>query len=164
MVFTWAPHPKQLPMAVANSGIWAGTSQGMDVVLAHPEGFELDPLALDEARRLASETGGSFTVSHDRDAALDGADVVYAKSWGAVSGFAATSGGHADAVSALKNWTVTQADLERGAPARFVHCLPVRRNVVVSDQVLDGPLSSVLDQAANRVWAQAALLLALLGR
>ncbi len=164
MVFTWAPHPKQLPMAVANSGIWAGASQGMDVVLAHPEGFELDPLALDEARRLAAETGGSFTVSHDRNEALDGADVVYAKSWGAVSGFTATSGGHADAVSALKNWTVTQRDLERGTPARFMHCLPVRRNVVVSDDVLDGPLSSVLDQAANRVWAQAALLLALLGR
>ncbi|MCO4771335.1 MAG: N-acetylornithine carbamoyltransferase [Deltaproteobacteria bacterium] len=164
LVLTWAPHPKQLPMAVANSGIWAGASLGMDVVLAHPEGFELDPLALSEARRLAGETGGSFRVSHNRRDALADADVVYAKSWGAISGLTATSGGHADAVSALSNWTVTEDDLKQGKPARFMHCLPVRRNVVVADAVLDGPLSSVLDQAANRVWAQAAVLMALLGR
>ncbi len=164
MVFTWAPHPKQLPMAVANSGIWAGAALGMDVVLAHPEGFELDPLALEHAEGLATASGGSFSVSHDRKRALDGADVVYAKSWGAIKGAAAKVGGHADAVSALSNWMVTSKDLALGSPARFLHCLPVRRNVVVTDDVLDGPQSAVLDQAANRVWAQAALLLSLLGR
>jgi len=164
LVVTWAPHPKQLPMAVPNSAIWAGASQGMDVVLAHPEGFELDPLALEHARALATETGGMFSVSHDRRSALQGADIVYAKSWGAVRGITASSGGHADAVSALRDWMVTDADLRLGKPARFMHCLPVRRNVVVTEDVLDGPLSAVLDQAANRVWGQAALLLALLGR
>ena len=164
LVFTWAPHPKQLPMAVPNSGIWAGTALGMDVVLTHPEGFELDDLALQEAETLANASGGSFSVTHDRRTAFEDADVVYAKSWGAVSGLTASAGGHADAVSALSNWTVTEADLRLGKPARFLHCLPVRRNVVVADEVLDGELSSVLDQAANRVWGQAALLLALLGR
>lgn len=163
MVFTWAPHPKQLPMAVPNSGLWAGAALGMDVVLAHPEGFELDPLALESAEGLARATGGSFSVTHDRDAAFEGADVVYAKSWGAWKGHEATIAGHADAYSALKDWMVTEADLRKGAPARFMHCLPVRRNVVVADAVLDGDLSAVIEQAGNRVWAQAALLLALMG-
>ena len=121
-------------------------------------------LALQEAEALANASGGSFEVTHDRRSAFEDADVVYAKSWGAVSGLTASAGGHADAVSALSNWTVTEADLRLGKPARFLHCLPVRRNVVVAGQVLDGELSSVLDQAANRVWGQAALLLALLGR
>ena len=165
MVFTWAPHPKQLPMAVVNSGIWAGASLGMDVVLTHPEGFELDPEALSTAAGLADANGGSFSVTNDRFDAFDGADIVYAKAWGAVSGPASTAGGHADAFSELKHrWLVTEQDLRRGAPARFLHCLPVRRNVVVADEVLDGQLSAVLDQADNRVWGQAALLLALLGR
>lgn len=165
MVFTWAPHPKQLPMAVVNSGIWAGASLGMDVVLTHPEGFEIDAEALATAAGLADANGGRFSVTNDRAAALDGAEIVYAKSWGAVTGPAATAGGHADAFSELKTrWLVTEADLHRGAPARFLHCLPVRRNVVVADEVLDGELSAVLDQADNRIWGQAALLLALLGR
>jgi N-acetylornithine carbamoyltransferase len=164
LCFTWAPHPKQLPMAVPNSGIWAGCATGMEVVLAYPEGYDLDDHAIAEAERLAREAGGSFRRTHDRNDALRGADVVYAKSWGAVKGHAASAGGHQDAVHALSAWTVRPADLDRGAPAKFMHCLPVRRNVVVADAVLDGPQSVVLDQAENRVWVQAALLLALMGR
>jgi N-acetylornithine carbamoyltransferase len=163
-VLSWAPHPKQLPMAVPNSALWAAAAVGMDVTLAHPEGFELDPESVEAARGLAAEAGGHFSVTHDRGAAFDGADVVYAKSWGAIRGMEATAGGHADAVNALRDWTVRESDLRRGGPARFMHCLPVRRNVVVAGEVLDGPLSVVLDQAENRVWGQAALLLALLGR
>jgi len=161
---TWAPHPKQLPMATINSAIWAGAAQGMEVVLTHPEGFELDPDALGHAESLAAEAGGSFSVTHDRDEAFADAEIVYAKSWGAYRGAAATVSGHADAFAALRDWTVTPADLHKGKPARFMHCLPVRRNVVVSAEVLEGPLSAVLDQAENRIWGQAALLLALLGR
>jgi N-acetylornithine carbamoyltransferase len=164
LVLTWTPHPSQGPMAVANSAIWAAASLGMEVVLVHPEGFELDPLAHRHASDLASEAGGSFRRSYEQAEALAGADVVYAESWGATSGPDATLGGHADAVASLRDWTIVEADLEAGAPARFMHCLPVRRNVVVSDGVLDGPLSSVLDQTENRLWVQAALLLALLGR
>jgi N-acetylornithine carbamoyltransferase len=164
LVFTWAPHPKPLPMAVVNSGIWAAASQGMEVVLTHPSGFELDDSALASADSLAAEAGGSFTVTQDRGAALDGAHVVYAKAWGAVAGHAVSPSGHADAFAALRrDWILRSADLERGAPARFMHCLPVRRGVVVADDVLDGPHSVVLDQAENRVWAQAAQLLALMG-
>ena len=164
LAVTWAPHPKQLPMATVNSAIWAGAAAGMDVVLTHPEGFELDPEALSLGRDLASQSGGSFDVTYDRNAAFDGAQVVYAMSWGAWKGREATLAGHADAFVALRDWTVRPSDLQRGAPARFMHCLPVRRNVVVASDVLDGPLSAVLDQAENRVWGQAALLLALLGR
>jgi N-acetylornithine carbamoyltransferase len=163
-VFTWAPHPKPLPMAVVNSGIWAAASQGMEVVLTHPQGFELDDEALASAHSLAAESGGSFTVTNDRDGAMEGADVVYAKAWGAVSGHASSPAGHADAFAALRrDWIVRSSDLEKGAPAKFMHCLPVRRGVVVSDEVLDGPHSVVMDQAENRVWAQAAQLLALMG-
>lgn len=161
-VLSWAPHPKQLPMAVPHSALWAAASQGMDVVVAHPEDFDLDREALTLADGLARQSGGSLEVTHSRDAALAGADVVYAKSWGAVAGPAASLGGHADAVASHGDWRITEADLRRGAPARFMHCLPVRRGVVVDDAVLDGELSSVLDQADNRVWAQAALLLAML--
>ncbi len=161
LAVTWAPHPKQLPMATVNSALWAGTSVGMDVVLTHPEGFELDPDALGHAERLATESGGSFAVTNDRAAAFDGAAVVYAKSWGAYQGHTATSAGHADAFAALREWTVRGSDL--GA-AKFMHCLPVRRNVVVAADVLEGRQSVVLDQAENRIWGQAALLLALLGR
>ena len=119
-------------------------------------------MALDEARRLAGESGGSFTMTHDRAAALEGADVVYAKSWGAISGPEAALAGHADAISALRNWTVRSSDLQLGAPALFMHCLPIRRNVVASADVLEGPQSVVLHQAENRIWAQAALLMAML--
>jgi N-acetylornithine carbamoyltransferase len=163
-VLSWAPHPKQLPLAVPHSAVWAAASQGMDVVVAHPQDFDLDREAMTVADGLARETGGSLTVTHDRDAAFEGADVVYAKSWGAVSGPASKLGAHADAVAAHSDWRITERDLRRGAPARFLHCLPVRRGVVVDDAVLDGELSSVMDQADNRVWAQAALLLAMLRR
>jgi N-acetylornithine carbamoyltransferase len=164
LAVTWAPHPKQLPMATVNSAIWAGATVGMEVVLTHPEGFELDPDALAHAESIAAEAGGSFRITHNRDDAFTDADVVYAKSWGAWRGAAAKSSGHADAFAALRDWTVTSSDLERGKPAKFMHCLPVRRNVVVAAAVLEGPLSVVLDQAENRIWGQAALLLALLGR
>lgn len=164
LAVTWAPHPRQLPMATVNSAVWAGASLGMEVVLTHPEGFELDPEALSIASALSAEAGGSFDVTNDRREAFEGAQVVYAKSWGAWKGKDATLAGHADAFAALRDWTVRTSDLELGAPARFMHCLPVRRNVVVASDVLDGPLSAVLDQAENRVWGQAALLLALLGR
>ncbi len=163
-VLSWAPHPKQLPLAVPHSALWAAASQGMEVVVAHPEDFDLDREALTVADGLARDAGGSLSVTHDRGAALEGADVVYAKAWGAVSGPASTLGGHADAIASHKDWRITEADLRRGAPARFLHCLPVRRGVVVDDAVLDGELSSVLDQAENRVWAQAALLMAMVRR
>jgi N-acetylornithine carbamoyltransferase len=87
-VVTWAPHPKPLPMAVPNSAIEAGALAGMDVVLTHPPGWELDPSVVEGARAIARETGGSVNVTHDQAAAIEGAHAVYAKSWGALSFYA----------------------------------------------------------------------------
>jgi N-acetylornithine carbamoyltransferase len=163
-VLSWAPHPRQLPLAVPHSAMWAAAAMGMDVVVARPDGFDLDDEAMASARTLAASAGGSISVTDDRDDAFRGASVVYAKAWGATTGIEASPGGHADAIASLRHWTVKPQDMERGNDAKFMHCLPVRRNVVVADAVLDGPWSVVLDQAANRQWAQAALLLALMGR
>jgi N-acetylornithine carbamoyltransferase len=162
VVVTWAPHPKQLPVATPQSAIWASTTLGCEVVLAHPEGFALDPWAIEQAERLAGESGGSFEVTHDRQAALTGADIVYAKAWGALEGPEATVSGHANAIASLREWTVQASDLALGNNPKFMHCLPVRRGVVVSADVLEGPSSVVLDQAENRIWTQAALMMAML--
>lgn len=162
VVVSWAPHPKQLPVATPQSAIWAAAQLGCEVVLTHPEGYELDSWALREAERLAGTSGGSFRQSYDREEALEGAEIVYAKAWGAIEGAEATASGHANALAALRDWTIRSSDLDRGTNTKFMHCLPVRRGVVVSADVLEGPRSVVLDQAENRIWAQAALMLALL--
>ena len=154
-MLTWAWHPKPLPHAVPSSTLCMAAQRGMDVVLLRPEGWDLHPDVMAEARRLADAAGGTLTVTADREAALAGASVVYAKSWGSLVHW-----GDAEAESAaragLRDWCVTPDWLADGA--RFFHCLPVRRNVVVSDAVLDGPASAVIDQAENRLHAQTALL------
>jgi N-acetylornithine carbamoyltransferase len=156
-VLSWAWHPRALPHAVPNSTLALAAQRGMDVVLLRPEGYDLDGPALEEARRLSAASGGSLRVTDDRDAALAGAKIVYAKSWGGLGTW-----GDAAAESAarahLRDWCVTNAWMERTDGARFMHCLPVRRNVVVADEVLDGPRSVVIDQAENRLHAQTALL------
>jgi N-acetylornithine carbamoyltransferase len=156
-VLSWAWHPRALPHAVPNSTLALAAQRGMDVVLLRPEGYDLDAPAMDEARRLAAASGGSLRVTDDREAALAGARIVYAKSWGNLATW-----GDAAAESAarahLRDWCVSDAWMERTDGARFMHCLPVRRNVVVADEVLDGPRSVVIDQAENRLHAQTALL------
>lgn len=155
LVLTWAWHPKPLPHAVPNSALCMATQRGMDVVLLRPEGYDLHPTAMAEARRLAELAGGSLTVTADRASALKGASVVYAKSWGSLAHW-----GDADAETTaragLRDWCVQPDWLAGGA--HFFHCLPVRRNVVVADAVLDSPASAVLEQAENRLHAQTALL------
>jgi N-acetylornithine carbamoyltransferase len=155
LVLTWAWHPKPLPHAVPSSTLCMAAQRGMDVVLLRPEGWDLHPVVMAEARRLADAAGGTLTVTDDREAALAGASVVYAKSWGSLAHW-----GDAESESAaranLRDWCVNPDWLADGA--RLFHCLPVRRNVVVSDAVLDGPASAVLEQAENRLHAQTALL------
>jgi N-acetylornithine carbamoyltransferase len=150
----WAPHVRALPMAVPHAALMAFTKEGHDVVLAHPEGYELDEDVCRAARGAARAAGGSLEVVHDRDAARAGAEVVYVKSWGARRDYgdaaAATAG-----FDRHRDWMLTGADL---GTAWFMHCLPVRRNVVVADEVLDGPRSLVLEQAAARVDVQKASL------
>ncbi|MCE9594247.1 MAG: N-acetylornithine carbamoyltransferase [Planctomycetes bacterium] len=156
-VLTWANHPKALPHAVPNSTLAMALQRGMDVVLARPEGYDLHPSALAEAKRLASASGGKLTITSDRNA-VEGASIVYAKSWGSLEAW-----GDAEKEqrmrAALAHWCVDAQTMQRAGPnARFMHCLPVRRNVVVKDEVLDGPTSVVIDQAENRLHAQTALL------
>lgn len=163
-VLSWTWHPKPLPTAVPVSAAIAAARLGMDVTLAHPEGYELDPDDMLAIEAVATRGGGSVHTSHDLDAAADGADVIYAKSWGSLRHF-----GDPEAEQALRaplrDWRITAQHMAATRDGRgiFMHCLPVRRNVVVDDAVLDGPQSAVLDQAENRLHAQRALLLSLLG-
>ena len=162
-VFTlsWAPHPRCCGTPVPHSALLSAARMGMKVRVAHPPGYDLHAPVLEQARALSAASGGDFTVTHDQDAALDGAHVVYGKAWGSRAdyGQAHLSGErnmrHAD-------WQITAAKMAKTADAGFMHCLPVRRNVVVSDDVLDSAASMVQEQAANRLWGQTALLLAML--
>ncbi len=157
VLLTWAYHPKALPMAVPNAFLLAASRLGVELVLARPEGFDLDPEILGVAERNAKASGGSLSITEDREKAFEGVDAVYAKSWGALADY-----GNPDAEAArrakLSDWRVTQARMARGRDAVFLHCLPVRRNVVVDDEILDGWRSVVLDQAENRLYAQQAIL------
>jgi N-acetylornithine carbamoyltransferase len=155
-VLQWAWHPKPLPTAVPVSAALAAAHLGMDITIAHPQGFDLDPEDLDAIRALSARQGGSVQVTGEREAALDGADAVYVKSWGALGAF-----GRPEEERALR---IGHRDWRMTDPGRSIvmHCLPVRRNVEIDDAVLDGPQSAVYDQAENRLHVQRALLLTLL--
>lgn len=153
LVLSWAPHPRALPTAVPNQVLLSAALQGMDVTVAHPEGFDLDPEVVARAGDLASAAGGAVAVRHDR-AALQGADVVYAKAWSGWSGYGRREA-EAEARARHADWQVLPDDV---GSAGFMHCLPVRRNVVVADAVLDGPQSWVQEQAALRMWTAMAVL------
>lgn len=162
-VLSWAWHPKALPTAVPASAALAAAQLGMDIVVARPEGFDLDPDDMATIGRVAGAAGGSVSVSADMDAALDGAEAVYVKAWGSLEQF-----GRPEAEAALRqphrDWRLTAERLRRtrDGGAIAMHCLPVRRNVEIDDAVLDGPSAVVVDQAENRLHAQRALLLELL--
>jgi N-acetylornithine carbamoyltransferase len=164
-VLTWAWHPKALPTAVPASAALAAAQLGMEIVIARPEGYELDPEDTALIRKTAQSAGGEFVhISDDPDDALVGADVVYVKSWGSVKLFGKPAE-EAEARAGLRDWKLTAPRLRstRGGKAIVMHCLPVRRNVEIEDKVLDGPNSVVVDQAENRLHAQRALLLELIG-
>ena len=163
IVISWAYHPKALPMAVPNSILLESAKFGMDVRLAHPPGWELDPEVMQTAHALAAKAGGRVTVHHDLDAALPGARVVYAKSWGSIRNYR-----HPEEEDRLKaplrgRWRIGMHHLEAaGDDAFFMHCLPVRRGVVVDDEVLDSPRNAAYDEAENRLHVQKALMLRLI--
>lgn len=156
-VLTWAPHPRPLPRAVPHSALLAATRLGLQVTLAHPENFDLDPQVVAQAQAYAEKHGQVLTLTHNQQEAFDKADVVYAKSWAAPLVYA-----DAEAEAAVRAqhpaWRVTEARMAATREAAFMHCLPVRRNVVVDDAVLDGPRALHLDQAAYRLHAQKAIL------
>jgi N-acetylornithine carbamoyltransferase len=164
-VLYWAWHPKALPTAVPASAALAAARLGMEIVIARPEGYQLDPEDTALIRKTAQESGGEFVhIIDDPDEALVGADAVYVKSWGSVKLYGKPEE-EAEQRAGLRDWRLTAPRLRstRGGKGIVMHCLPVRRNVEIDDNVLDGPNSVVVDQAENRLHAQRALLLELIG-
>jgi N-acetylornithine carbamoyltransferase len=163
-VLTWAWHPKALPTAVPASAALAAAALGMEIVIARPPGYELDPEDTALIRRLAQQQGGEFVhIIDDPDDATVGADAVYVKSWGSVKLYGQPQE-EKQLRAGLRDWRLTPGRVKstRGGKGIVMHCLPVRRNVEIDDAVLDGPNSVVVDQAENRLHAQRALLLELL--
>ena len=163
VVLTWAWHPKPLPMAVPNSFALAAAQAGHDLVIAHPPGYELDGELFSIIQEQAEGAGGSVAVKNDVDAAFEGAEVVYAKSWGSKQFYGAPEREMAERAQYRSQWIVDEQKLLRTNNAIFMHCLPVRRNVIVTDGVIDSPKSVVIDEAENRLHAQKAILASLLG-
>lgn len=163
-VLMWAWHPKALPTAVPASAAIAAAHLGMEITIARPAGYDLDPDDYHTIELLAKNRGGSMQVTDDLDGAIAGAHVVYPKSWGSLLHF-----GNPDAERALRegkrDWRLTQRRMDTTAEARGIamHCLPVRRNVEIDGEVLDGPNSAVIDEAENRLHVQRALMLELIG-
>jgi N-acetylornithine carbamoyltransferase len=158
LVLCWSYHPRALPLAVPSAIVHMAAMRGMEVVVARPEGFALPSAVMDKALAAARAAGGSVTETSDRRAALEGAQVVYAKEWGSTAHY---GDGEADAQAraGLKDWCVRENCFAAAAPrAKLMHCLPVRRNVSVADEVLDGPRSAVLREAHNRLTVQTAVL------
>lgn len=158
VLLTWAWHPKALPMAVPNSFALAAAQMGHDLVIAHPRGYELDEELMFETRRQAAASGGSITISNDVDAAFEGVEVVYAKSWGSKRFYGALEKDLAERAQYRGKWIVDETKMARTADAVFMHCLPVRRNVIVTDAVIESPASVVIDEAENRLHAQKAVM------
>ena len=157
-VLSWSYHPRALPLAVPSAIAHMAAMRGMEVVVARPEGFALPSAVMDKAHAAARAAGGSVTETADRDAALQGAHVVYAKEWGSTAHYGDAQA-DASVRAGLADWCVREDWFAAAAPrAKLMHCLPVRRNVSVADQVLDGPRSTVLREAHNRLTVQTAVL------
>jgi len=157
-VLSWAYHPRMLPLAVPAATVHMAAARGMDVTILRPEGFELPDPIMQKARHAANTAGGSLTETDDRAAALDGAHVIYAKSWSSAHHYGNRVADE-ELRSELDDWCVDESWFETTrADCRFMHCLPVRRGVVVADEILDGPRSVVIQEARNRMFAQMAVL------
>lgn len=162
-VLSWAYHPRALPLAVPAATLHMAALRGMEVIVARPEGFELPEPLMAKARAAAARAGGSVSETGDRASALGGAHVVYAKEWGNTCAYGDAEA-DARARAAHLDWCVRESWFARTAPgAVLMHCLPVRRNVAVADEVLDGPRAVVRRQAFNRLPVQMAVLHRMLG-
>jgi N-acetylornithine carbamoyltransferase len=157
-VLNWVYHPKALPLAVPSATLHMAAMRGMEVVVARPEGFALPPEIMAKARLAAASAGGSVSETSDRVAALAGANVVYAKEWGSPE-FYGDVEADARLRADLSDWCVRERWFAGAPPdAKLMHCLPVRRNVAVADEVLDGPRAVVKREAFNRLVVQMAVL------
>jgi N-acetylornithine carbamoyltransferase len=160
VVLTWAWHPKPPPMAVPNSFALAAVQMGHDLVIAHPQGYDLDEELMETSQQIAAAAGGSLEITNDIDAAFSGAEVIYAKSWGAKQFYGNTDQDIATRAQYRCQWIVDEEKMSRTNNAIFMHCLPVRRNVIVTDGVIDSPASVVIDEAENRLHVQKAIMAA----
>jgi N-acetylornithine carbamoyltransferase len=157
-VLSWAYHPRALPLAVPASTVQMAAMRGMDVVVLNPPGFDLPQPVMDKARAAAEASGGSVTETGDRREAMEGAHIIYAKSWSSTQHYGDRLADQAQREE-LIDWCIDDPWFENAhTDCRFMHCLPVRRGVVVADRVLDGPRSIVLPEARNRMLAQMAVL------
>ena len=138
VVMTWAPHPRSLPQAVPNSFAEWMNAADVDFVITHPEGYELDPRFVGDAK-----------VEYDQMKAFEGADFIYAKNWSCPG--VTNPADYGKILSKDMGWTVDARHMAVTNNAQFLHCLPVRRNMIVSDEVIDSPRSLVIPEAANRV-------------
>ena len=157
-VLSWAYHPRALPLAVPAATLHMAAMRGMDVTLCRPEGFELPDSIMAKAQAAATESGGRISVTTDPAAATQGAHVIYAKSWSSTRHYGDRQGDEA-LRNELEHWCVDESWFANAnQDCRFMHCLPVRRGVVVSDEILDGPRSVVIPEARNRMLVQMAVL------
>jgi N-acetylornithine carbamoyltransferase len=163
-VLSWVNHPRALPLAVPAAALHMASMRGMEVVVLRPEGYALPDAVMHKARRAATAAGGSVRETSDRRDALEGAQVLYAKEWGSPLHYGDDAG--EKALRAKQSaWCVDETWFQGARQdCRLMHCLPVRRNVAVADEVLDGPRSVVLREAYNRMPAQMAVLHRLLSR
>lgn len=163
------------PRAVPQSVVLAGTKMGMDVTLAHPKGFELEPAVIDACKEFSADTGGSFKMVNDFEEGFRGADIVYPKAWGSVpcfdyvdeSGKKVKDRNAEEAErlnTASRDWMTTAREMKlTNKHAIYMHCLPADRGQEVSDEVIDGPQSVIIDEAENRLHAHKAIMALLMG-
>lgn len=172
IVMSWAYSGSvEKPLSVPQSVILAATKMGMNVVLAHPEGFELDPEVIEKCKEFAKENNSTFEISYSMEEAFKDADIVYPKSWGAVKYFAKPSEGKKADIQAMKelfsknkHWICDQNKMKLAKPnALYMHCLPADRDMEVTNDVIDGPQSVVFDEAENRLHAHKAIMTLIMG-
>lgn len=162
VLLTWAWHPKPLPMAVPNSFALASAQFGHDLRIAHPKGYELDENLLTEIENQTKENGGKLEIVNDVESAFEDIEVVYAKSWGSKNFYGEQEKDLEFRADLRKDWIVDEAKMQKSNDAIFMHCLPVRRNVIVTDGVIDSANSVVVDEAENRLHVQKAIMTKLL--
>lgn len=158
-VLSWGYHPRALPLAVTAATLHMAAKRGMNVVHLRPPGFELPPAIMDKARKAAAESGGSVSETTDRREAMENAHVVYVKSYSSTRHYGDKLGDQAIREELVGTWCCDEPWFANAQPdCKFMHCLPVRRGVEVADRILDGPRSTVIKGARNRLYAQMAVL------
>jgi N-acetylornithine carbamoyltransferase len=158
VLLTWAFHPKPLPMAVPNSFALAAAQFGHDLRIAHPKGFELDDELMSEIENQTKENGGSLEIVNDVNEAFENVNVVYAKSWGSCHHYGNANQDIRERQIYRDKWIIDEQKMRKTNDAVFMHCLPVRRNVIVTDSVIDSANSVVIDEAENRLHVQKAIM------